>query len=634
MPNDDDFIRQPPASDADVNNQAANVEPKSARFRDVETFQQYFNNLHGTFTSTILPAIEDARANRALDIDVEAMRADGKLLPHQTIIGQRIIDINISRAITDYVSYITQSRRLAIFEPNNKSLNIDTNLLEMEFRRVMTYDGYISDYVKWADCALCHGWGAVDGCYDPTKPGAYSVEYVSAGNLMFDLRVKCIQQAPMVARRFEITTVDLREFALDYDFDPQVTEELYRKLDEREKGSPSAPEECNYIYKVFYKEGGKVQTCWYSKDLQKYLKAPEPFYNGVDRQQIKPVIPNPANPKITGPQVEWVPEDETEYPFFLEQTRLTEDESISRAFGFAIRDFYTQEAATSIWSATVNGTTEAANVMWAPKNPNLEAPIAPKQLSMTVQHGAIWDTPMEAFHPPYPPENLPRTLEMLRSQNAEDTNQISFAVNNRRDTRKTATEIEAAQAQDSQMSSVAVTNWATAIGCLLNHAWRVIKSQALQGKIKFCQIETVDPATGQPSYVNNVELIKQDYKILPAGTVDYVERIERINSMQTDWPIVGPTAAGPVFLEEYLRVKYPTIAEKLIAPLQQQQANALQMVQAMQPILQAAVTDEAGTLRPEFQQYAQQLQQFGIQAGVTSPNEKPVSDTTTQGNPA
>lgn len=631
MPSEDDFIRRPPASPLDIHQPAASAQPKTMRFRDVETFQQYFNSLHGSFTSIIEPAIKDARANRALDIDVEAMRADGRVLPHQTIIGQRIIDINISRAITDYVSYLTQSRRLAIFEPVNKALQIDTNLLEMEFRRVLTYDGWISDYTKWADCSLCHGWGAVDGCYDPSKPGAYSVEFISAGNLMFDYRVKCIQQAPMVARRFEVTTVDLREFALDYAFDAATTKELYDKLDEREKGAPSMPEECNYIYKVFFKESGVVQTCWYSKDLQKYLKPPEPFYNGVDRQQIKPVVPDPANPTITAPQVEWVPEDETEYPFFINMVRLTEDEPIQNSFGFAIRDFYTQEAATSIWSATVNGTVEASNVMWAPKNPNLEAPIAPKQLSMIVEHGAIWDTPMEAFHPPYPPENLPRTLEMLRSQNAEDTNQISFAVNNRRDTRKTATEIEAAQAQDTQMSSVAVTNWATAIGSLLNHAWRVIKSQALRGKITFCQVAIPGQASGDTKYANNVELISTEYKILPAGTVDYVERIERINSMQTDWPIVGPTAAGPVFLEEYLRIKYPTIADKLIAPLQQQQANALQMVQAMQPILQAAVTDENGTLRPEFQQYASQLQQFGVQAGVTSPtNDQPVPANNTQ----
>jgi hypothetical protein len=244
--------------------------------------------------------------------------------------------------------------------------------------------------------------------------------------------------------------------------------------------------------------------------------------------------------------------------------------------------------------------------MWCPENANLEAPTAPKQLEFSIEHGKIWNQPMRAFSPPYPDATLPNVLDILRTQNAEDTNQISFATNNRKDTRKTATEIEAAQAQDSVMGTVTVTNWATALSSVWNAAWRIIQSEALQGNIVFCSI---------PEGQNNVELIGQDFKLIPAGTTDYVERMEVIASMQSDIPIVLPTAAGPAFLEEYLKLKYPNNAEKFIAPLRQQQAQSQQTVQALQVMLQEAVTDDAGKLMPEWQPHAMELQQLGVKAG-------------------
>ena len=604
------MISVPPPSDADQ--KAAQQELPG--FLNPQQFEAFFSNLHSNFTSIVIPVIEANRDARDMIVDVASLQNNGVLLPHQTYIPQRIIDINISRELPDHISYLTQSRRIAIFEALNKQAVVSTNTIEMEFKRVMTYDDWITSYERWADCTKLHGYGFVDVSYDPEMPGAVGVEFITAGNLLFDPRVKCIQQSPMIARRYEITSVDLDVFAKDYEFDPVVVDEIQRKLTEQEKSPTNEMAESACIYSVFFKNiaDGLVYRAWWSWDTKKFLKPAEPFWNGLEVQKEieAPPVVDPNNPAIEAPttQLQWEKVYETEYPFFVYRNRVTEEEPIIRTMGRGVMDYYTQEAASALWSALVNGTTEASNVMWSPKNPNQEAPTAPKQLELIVKHGAIWNSPMEAFTAPYPPANLPQVLDALRTQNAEDTNQVSFATNNRRDTRKTATEIEAAQQQDTQMSSISQTNWATAIGGVLNKAWGIIKAQALKGTIVFCPL-------GDGSQGNDIALISQPYKIIPAGTVDYVERMEMIQSMQTDWPIVGPTPCGQVFLEEYLRVKYPLIADKLIKPLEQQQQQAAQVLQAVLPLLQQAVTDESGNLRPEWQSHAAELASLGIKPG-------------------
>jgi len=578
---------------------------------DPEQFTTYFNGLWNSFTSGVTPMIETNRDARDMVVDVTALRASGQLTASQTYIPQRIIDTNIARDMPDHVSYLVNSRRIAIFDPVDKTVKVDCNGIEMEFRRVMTYENWIFDYERWADCTKLHGWGFADCCYDPEFPGHVSIEYITAGNILFDPRVKCIQQSPIVARRYQVTTVDFLQMAADYKFDANLSDQIYQKLTALEKNPVGEIQEASCIYRCFFKKAGYVYSLWYTKDLQGALTPAEQFWNGVS-VQITEMATDPVGFGLT-PVQKWVPEYEKVYPFYLYRNRVSEEEPIVRTPGRSTLDYYTQEAASALWSGFVNGVTEASNVMWAPENADLEAPTAPGQLDIQIKHGAIWNRPMKAFTSPYPESTLPQALEMLRTQNAEDTNQISFATNNRKDTRKTATEIQAAAVQDAQMSSVSVTNWATAIGEILNAAWRIVRSEALQGKIKFLEVD------GQ----NDIERIGLEYKLIPAGTTDYVERMELIASMQQDWTIVGPTAAGPVFLEEYLRMKYPLIADKLIAPLQQQTMQAQTVVPVLQELLTQAVTDENGTLKPEWQAHAAELQKLGIKANGSDTSAQP-----------
>lgn len=580
---------------------------------DLETFKDQFGTLTNAF-NIIQNAVSQNRDNRKLLVDVQAEQASGRLEPHETYIASRVINLNITREIPPYIAYLTQSRRLALFQPVITTDQVGTTeVLETEFFRVMTYVDWINDYTRAIDGTKLNGFSSIELINDTSKPGHVAVEYVATDALLFDSRVSSIQDSAIVARIYEVTSVSLREYARDFKFKAVETQELLKQLEDPALSYSSTYSEANRIYHTFFKVNGKVFHGWYSKQLLKYLKDPAEFYNGVAVQTTSIPPMDPFNPTAPAePITQWVPVPETTYPFFVYTNTMTEDCCIVNSVGRADSDFYMQEASCSLWSAFVNTCVLASRTMWSPDNPNPDVGVAPKQLSMNIKQGAIFNQPMKAFHTPWPDAALPKALEMLATQNSTDTNQVNFAVNNRQDTRKTATEIESSRQQQQVMSSVDVTLFSTFLRGVFTGAWKIIQSAALQGKIIFA---------GGP------ELIAAEYNVLPAGTIDYIARQEQIASMQSDFPIIGPTAAGPAFLEQYILAKYPSMAQKLIPPLQQAAQANEQKVQALTRLLTAAVTGEDGNLEPEWQAHAQELAALGVKAGGAGPTSAPPSPT-------
>ena len=84
----------------------------------IEDFTPQFNRIYDDF-KVVFNNVEDNRATRTLLVDVDSQQAQGKLKPHETYIAIRTVDTNIARAIPAHVAYLTQSRRLAIFRPEN-----------------------------------------------------------------------------------------------------------------------------------------------------------------------------------------------------------------------------------------------------------------------------------------------------------------------------------------------------------------------------------------------------------------------------------------------------------------------------------------------------------------------------------
>ena len=600
------------------------ISPDSLQNENV--FQTRFNGIYST-SDTERKVIQNNREIRRCQYDVEQMRADGLLKAHETHIGVKVIDENIRKALPNHLAYLKQSRRLAIFEPKRHSdrlAGVNTELVESEFTRVMTYPGWELTFINALDGSAAHGRDFVEVVYHPSYrpdddmdddeyyPANLCVEHVGADMLLFDTRVSDIQNSEIVARAFDVTVVKLDEMAKKNDFDPAVVKQIKDKIRVTDnQGTDTVPDykPC-LIYKTFFKEDNTVYVAWYSNDAKKFLAPPKPFFNGRMRTEMQRVVTPPDLLNPLGGVVEQpvqVPVYETKYPFFTLYYRQTEERRVVDRLGHVDEGYYTQEASSVLMSAFVNQNILATFVMASPRDPNPDASSVPKQLDSKVETGKIWSQPMLFFTPPAPAPELANAIDKLSQRNAESTGDIAWTVNNRQDSRKTAAEIQAATQQSSLLNSTQVLMFSIFLRDVMTYAWKIVQSAALRNEFPFCET--------QPG-VNNAELIGVRFNVKAAGDVDYVARAERIQSMQQDWPIIGTTAAAPSFLSDYLRLRYPDTAETYITAIQNAQAQGQQLAQSLATLLKEAVLDDNGNLLPEWQPHAAQIQQLLGAAGV------------------
>lgn len=565
-------------------------------YTQFKTAKEQFDTLVMRWNDVALRVQSNRKMRKSL-VDVEALRARGKLAANETYIAVRLIDQNIQREMPQHMAYLKQSRRLAIFEPKDNRakslLGPAIDEIEGEFTRVLTFPGWELEFTKWIDAAKLHGWSWLRVSFEKDHDGHTCMDHISTEKLMFDLRVNSIQDSKMVIETHKISLVSLEEMAADIG----IKEGDLDKLRDKVKEANTGPDV--FLYEVFFKHEGLVWRGWMSKEIAHWLKEPEPFYNGVDEEKIS-LLPMGFDVRQ---QSSWQKVYETEYPYTPFFFRMTEEGEVLAHEGRGSLDYYKQDAASSMWSAFVNGCMTASNVMWCPENQGEEqGGTAPKQINVEIGNGNIWDRPMKAFTAPYPDPMLPKAIDMLQVQNAEETAQVAWAVNNRKDTRKTATEVQAATAQNAQITSVDVMMFSIALREVYTKAWRIVQSQALQQLIVFAPDDQ-----GQ----NKVGVIKLEYAIKAAGDVDYIAKQERIAMLQQDLTMFMNTALGPQLMEDYLKVRYPDLADKYITALRQgMQAQAQQqtaLIGNLANLLSQAVTDEAGNLRPEWQQHAGDL---------------------------
>jgi len=290
----------------------------------------------------------------------------------------------------------------------------------------------------------------------------------------------------------------------------------------------------------------------------------------------------------------------TYYPIAVKRSEIKENRKHDEAEGRAVEDYHKQEAATTLMTAAVNGCTQAANTMWSPDGANLDG-VAPAQLQYKIKNNAIWKTPMKAFTSPWPDPMIFKGIEAITQQNAMENNQVAWAVNNRKDSRKTATEIEAAQQQQGMLTGTSALVFSIFLRDVLTMTWPIVQSDAKKGSIKFL-IEVSDPAEKEA-------ILSKQYEVKPAGDIDFVEKQQRITNIQQDLPMFQGTPIGQEMMKEYVRLRYPEKYDQWSKILSQ--GNDSQLIQGLGQALQAVVTDEAtGQLKPEFAAEAQSFQQL------------------------
>lgn len=603
-------LPQNPKSDASISTDPVD------ELADFAISKTKFEQLLQTWDTEIKQTSKN-RLTRDLEFSVDVLRTDGTLDEDETIIPIRVIDTNIQRELPPYVNYIMNSRRLSTF----RSLSVpgtNTDNIEQEYTSGMTYCGWQNAHYKVLDGSSTHGWDACEVTFDASKSLHVAVEQVGHDRLFWPRTCLKLEQAQYILRAYDYAPSELRSFITKYGWE---ADEVNKLLASHEKTSKSA--ETLRVFKALYKRAGDgvIMVGWFSigQGSGDWLKKPKSLYLGIDKKTTD------ANGTVT-----WSPVPITQYPYFLLPYRESEKPNLTDRKGRVFLDGNKQEAETGIWSAYINGMQRASHLRASPKQDDGTGNSVSNDQVHNIGGAIIIDKPMDYYYLPYPDSSCLNAVEQMDNQNAAETNQVNFAVNNRQDSRKTAKEIETANNQASMLNSVQLTLFSTYFREVYSFAWLIVQSQALQGLIKFLQIPNPvaaqDPT--QPQMVNDFGTIGQLYELRAAGDVDVVQRQELLQQMKQDWAVFQNTPLGPTFLEDLIRLAYPAKAEQYITILRQGNAQQAQQSQALIKglgmALQGAIKDDPSMmskLPPDQQQHLQQM----IQAAnaIPAPNQPP-----------
>jgi len=563
-------------------------------------------------------ATDYRRRARNITVNVNDLRTQGKIKPDETIIPIRLIDTNIKREEPPKLAYLKQSRRLGIFKTKNIAKPQNVQLLEEEFTRVCQYQGWEIDFIRTIDGAASHGWDSIEICYDPSLPGGFCFDHIGHENLIFPLDAKTLEACEFVIRVRQVTVSQLRNFVIKYGFDKDQVQYLIdstqpiRQSNTISSQSVPIEDSLRELFKVFFKQDGIVWVGWYARESNDWIKRPEKLFLGKKKQvtnyvtqnvKVKTGVTQWGSPILEDvptqiPQQSWQPVFEKSYPIKILTYEENEQPHIKDRKGRVYKDDYKQEALLALWSSFINGCIRASNVHAAPKNRTTGA--APKQTNVIIEHGKIWNEPIDFFNTPWPDPLILNAAQALDIQNTQETLQLSYAVSNRQDSRKTAEEIKNVQKDQSLITGVQVTLLSVFLRETINAVWQIVQSLALQELIVFCaQLDQEGNTT------NNEELIGDDYDLFPAGDVDVIQRAEKLQKQLQFLPIVANTALGPEFLVDIIKTAFPDEASRYEVILrqgfqqqqQQQLINKQKQDQQEQMIQQGVVMQGAVNMR-------------------------------------
>lgn len=554
----------------------------------------------------------ERREVRFVEFDVEDLQRRELLQQDETFIPIRVINTNISREEPLYVRYLKGARRIAVFESIDKpSQNVEQ--LETEFTRGMTYPGYEIPLLKVRDGAATHGWDAVEIEFDESRPFHVNIAHIGRENLIVPLNFTSIESCGCIMRRFCITLISLDELVEEHDFNDEQVSKLRAALKAKKDSDTEV-----YIYKVFKKVDGVVRVTWAALEeaCDDWLGSPEKLFRGrMKRGNVEKTVKVPGTSldkegnliatevETTQLQEEWIPIDEITYPIKLLPYSLTEQPKIMDIRGRVFLDEEKQEAQTALWSAFVNGAVRASNVY---ASPDVADNGIVKQLDLKLEPG-IYSQKLNFWGPPYPDIALLNGAGILDAKTQEESGQIAYSVTARKDSRKTAREVEEASSKSTELSSVQLVLFSLFFQSVLEDAWTIVQSQALQGLITFLPIVTPG---GEP--LNDIAVIGQRYHIKPAGDIDVVRREEKRQKRKALWPLVAQTPLALPFLLDIIKDDLPDDApryEQILLGAPNPKDQAIQSLLSLVNGLESGNPDAA-----DNKDQIDQIKQFAVQS--------------------
>ena len=431
---------------------------------------------------------DEHRLLRHPTIDIDAEQRSGHLAPDELYIPLHLVDMNIRREQARYVSYISSSRRVAIFKSLN-DVTFDSTVLEEDFTDKARYTGWQTSIFRIIDSMQLHGYGVAEVSFDVTKPGHFAVNDVNFEDLGLPEDARDIQACEMIVHRHYFTDLQLKRMAETDDFN----KEQVNNLDFKELAENYSLME---VQKVLFKKNNVVYVGWACIDrCNDWVRKPRPLFLGK-RQQGEELF-------------------ETQYPYVLFPYNINEDTTISLMKGRAELDEYAQESATSLLSSFVTAHRRASGLYFAkdnndPNNTNV-------QTSVFFTPNALIDSNIKQFQLSPPDSSIMGAIQTILGQNMQETSQVNFAAMNRKDSRKTATEVQAATSEAQALSASQVALFSIALKKVYTQCWNIYRLRTIEGLIQ---------ASIPPNFFTDHE-----YSIRPAGDADVIERQEKINKM-------------------------------------------------------------------------------------------------------
>jgi len=524
-----------------------------------------------------------SRRLRYVELDIEGERRQGNLQPDELYIPQHLIDMNIRREQSSYVQYVTQSPRAAIC----KSMQIpavEPMLLENDLTNRLRFDGWQIPLYSCIDGFQQNGYGIMEVVYDETKPGHVGMEFVQLQDFAYIADTKDLQECEMVGRSYYFSRTKIVDEVTNGKFDPVQAEMIY-------EGEPSS----NYndvvidfrdkslykIEKVMFRVNGVVHVAWCCESkCDDWLAKPVPLFIGrrqpyapeevQQMQQQSQMTGQPINQKQTqvGKQTY-----EVDYPYVLFPYLISENDTISQLKGRVYMDQDTQEGASSLMSSFCTAHRRASGLYFCKDTDDPDNEFLLNK-NIYFETGALISGKIKQFQLTAPDADVVQAIMTVVSANQNETSQVNFAAQNRKDSRKTATEISAATQSAQSLSTVQVVLFSNSLRQTYQLMFEIIRSRVVAGLI-----QDVNPEVAQ--------LYALKWAIKPAGDVDVIERQQTIQTMMSAWPVVQQTPASFAYMCDLIQKMFPEQATKYITALQQaqqqqQSAQAQQQQQMMQ----------------------------------------------------
>jgi hypothetical protein len=598
--------------------------------KDYYTYE-YAKGVYDKLISGWSPIVAETERQRdiryAKDSDSEDLRRSGLIAPDALYTPARIADTNIRMEQPSYIRYITQSRRSIIFASEDGTQVDGLEKLEEDFTKRARYEKWEVPFIRMIDGGQAHGWDALELIFDENKPGNFCFEHIGHDRLIFSTDCEDIEAQEVIAIKKMLTGKQLKAMVQDGFDEAQVGKLI--ATNQKSLGQSDCINEC---YEIFFKQGGVVHVAWYATACDGYLKAPTKLFMG--RRDFTAPMAMDSIDELTEEIIpgDYPPIFEKEFPVVIYKYIESNDPRIVEISGRVKLDEAAQEGASALQSSFVNKSLRSAKVYGSPagNDVNSDPSGLPLLTDVVLAGDRLISKPINFWNFPSPDESMLKGMQTLILQNKQEQSRPDFAATNRKDSGKTATEMNLVAEQKNELSSVQVILLSITLREAYAKAWKIFQNRVLQGKViikdpvllnLFGEGIEIEPET-----MRVVRCVKAKYYIIKSsGDVDVVQRNEKLQRLMQGWEVFGKTPLATEYLKDIIRYSFPEDAARYIAVLEQAQMNEVAqlkgLLQQTGAALQASVMDPAtGQLTPQAQPHQDKLVMLNqqIQAALQS----------------